>query len=69
MKEHLQSFSNKGLRKAKGAYRAAMKSSPGEVKFTVAGSVAGLSAGTYIGGAVGIAGFLALLVFQSPQLD
>ena len=57
MRDLLTSVGDKSWAKAKDTYRTAMKSSPSEVKFTVAGTAAGLGAGLYVGGAVGIAGF------------
>ena len=57
LRERLRSSAGVGVRKLKDVYHDAMKSSPSEVKFTVGGVAAGLGAGLYVGGAVGIAGF------------
>ena len=57
MKERLRDLSDVGWLKVKDTYRSIMKTSPKEAKLTVAGVAAGLGAGLYVGGAIGVAGF------------
>jgi len=57
MKERIKSIAKQIADKTEEIFRAAMKSSPTEVKLTLTGGGLGLVGGWYVGGAIGIVGF------------
>jgi phosphatidylserine/phosphatidylglycerophosphate/cardiolipin synthase-like enzyme len=57
MNNRLKTLSSQGIGKVGKVFRAAMNSSPSEMKWTFGGGAAGLGAGWAVGGAIGVVGF------------